>query len=596
MHRAADPVRLAVLTSRMQGIVRGMMNTLFRTARSGVINTARDFSACIVTREDELLVAAESLPIHVMVGPDIVAGWMKRFHPCLRAGDAFLHNSPYHGNSHAGDHSLLAPVVDAEGNHRFTVYVKAHVADTGNSLPTTIMPSARDVYEEGALIFPCVKVQEAYEDIDDVIRMCQARIRVPDMWRGDLLAMLGAVRTAERELLKLGTEVGWNSLHEYTREWLDYSEMRMEDAIRALPAGGRRVGRTFYDSLPFPGVENGLPIEATAEVFRDEGVIEIDCRNNPDCVQCGINLTEATARSAAMVGVFNSIGAGIPPNGGSFRRLKVRLRENCVCGIPVHPFSCSTATTGVADRLAGAVQLAMAQFGESIGMAEAGGCLAAADSIISGCDPRRSGAPFVDMIILGVTGGPGNPWSDGWLYYVGGCAGMILRDSKEIDELLHPIRFEEDRIVPNSEGAGARRGAPSNLVEYAAVDTAIELACASEGTRSPALGARGGLPGAVGKQFKRRLDGQLEPVESPALVVLEAGESIVSYSGGGGGYGTPTEREVERVLKDVQEGYITCDRARAVYAVVITQEGEVDVAETERLRTERRRIDEQPAV
>jgi len=35
-----------------------------------------------------------------------------------------------------------------------------------------------------------------YQDIDDVIRMCRRRIRVPDQWYGDYLAMLGAALTA----------------------------------------------------------------------------------------------------------------------------------------------------------------------------------------------------------------------------------------------------------------------------------------------------------------------------------------------------------------------------------------------------------------
>ena len=55
----------------------------------------------------------------------------------LCRGDAFLNNSPYHGNSHAADWSLLMPVIDAEGEHRFTVLAKAHLADCGNAMPTT---------------------------------------------------------------------------------------------------------------------------------------------------------------------------------------------------------------------------------------------------------------------------------------------------------------------------------------------------------------------------------------------------------------------------------------------------------------------------
>ncbi len=105
-----DGVRLAVLSSRLETIARKMANTLFRTARSGLINSARDLSCCILTADHELLAEAESLPSHVLVGPDIMARTMQAFHPELRRGDAFLHNSPYHGNSHAADHTILVPV------------------------------------------------------------------------------------------------------------------------------------------------------------------------------------------------------------------------------------------------------------------------------------------------------------------------------------------------------------------------------------------------------------------------------------------------------------------------------------------------------
>ncbi len=92
-----DGLQLAVLTSRMEQVVRAMANTLARTARSGVINTARDFSCCVLTGGDAQLVAtAESLPVHVMRGPDIMAAYTAQMHPDLRRGDAYLHNSPYH--------------------------------------------------------------------------------------------------------------------------------------------------------------------------------------------------------------------------------------------------------------------------------------------------------------------------------------------------------------------------------------------------------------------------------------------------------------------------------------------------------------------
>jgi N-methylhydantoinase B len=579
-----DVVGLAVMTSRLEGIVRKMTNTLFRTARTTVLNTARDFSCCIVTRDNVLLVMAESLPIHMMSGPDLMCRSMQRFHPTLRRGDAFLHNSPYHGNSHAGDHCILVPIIDDEGTHQATVVVKAHLADIGDSEPTTMMATARDVYHEGALIFPCVKVQENYHNIDDIIRMCQVRIRVPEDWYGDFLGMLGAARIGERELLAAGREFGWDAFHRYTADWFDYSEQRMSAAIRALPAG-RITLRNSHDPLPLPGVENGVPLAVTVDVKPAEALIEVDLRNNPDCVPCGINLTESTATTAAMIGIFNSIDHTIPRNGGSARRLNILLRENCCAGIPVHPASCATATSGIAERVAGLVQVAMAELGEGLGMGETGAECPPAVAGLSGRDPRHGGTPFVDMMILGNSAGAGHARGDGWLTNGEvGDGGMMMRDSTEVIELLHPIRIWNDQILPDTEGAGRFRSAPSLYVECGPVGTTLEVMYAADGRIHPALGARGGESGGTLWPYKRKADGTLEELDTSGHVFVEPGETIVSVSPAGGGYGPAIEREPERVRHDVIEGWISRERAAAVYGVILDAAGHIDPAATDARR------------
>ena len=561
-----DGVQLAVLRNRVEAAVLAMMNTLLRTARSGVINNGRDFSCCILTRDDELLSMAESQPIHVLSGPDLMAASMKEFHPSPRRGQAFLHNSPYHGNSHAADHSILIPVLDGDGEHRFTVLSKAHQADCGNSVPTTYAAEARDVYEEGAPIFPCVKVQEDYRDIDDVIRMCMLRIRVPEQWWGDYLALLGAARIGERRVLALAEDVGWDALEAYTRGWFDYSEQRMIAAIRELPSGRVEV-ETCHD--PFPNVPEGIPIKVEVTVDNEQALIDVDLTRNPDCQPCGLNLTEATSRTAAMLGVFNAIGRGVPPNAGSFRRLRIHLRENCVVGIPHHPASCSVATTNLADRVANSVQRAMAELSDRIGLADVGLSLPAAWAVISGRDPRAGDSPFINQLILsGVTGGPGGPDADGWLTLGGiGDAGQPFRDSVEIDEIAHPIRVVEQRVLPDSEGAGRHRGAPAALVEYGPVGTQLEVMFGSDGTINPPRGAAGGLDGAGASQFRRDREGRLHELPGYTRVTVEPGETIVSICCSGGGYGPPEERDPELVRRDVRERLVTPQRAQEVYGV-----------------------------
>ena len=344
--KSLDQVVMAVLANRLDSIVREMTNTLFRTGRSAILNTAKDFSCSIVTADNQLLSSADGLPIHVLGGGKQTAS-MREFHADLAAGDAFLHNDPYLGNTHTADHTILVPVFIG-ATHVFTVCAKAHQADCGNSDPSTYMPFAKDVYQEGGLNFPCVRIQRDYRDVDDIIRMCKRRIRVPEVWYGDYLAALGAARIGERRLKSLVERYGAATIDEFVREWLDYSERRMTHAIKALPAGRLRAeGR--HDTLP--GLPDGVPVRVSIEVKPDEGLVEVDLRDNIDCVPVGVNLSQTCATAGALIGVLNCIDPSVPRNEGSFRRIRIHLRENCVVGIPRFPACTSMATSNVTNRL-----------------------------------------------------------------------------------------------------------------------------------------------------------------------------------------------------------------------------------------------------
>jgi N-methylhydantoinase B len=582
---ARPGVRTAILANRLETIARRMANTLFRTARSGLINTARDLSCCIVTANHELLAEAESLPSHVLIGPDIMSRTLAAYHPAPRRGDAFLHNSPYHGNSHAADHAIMVPVIDDAGTHRLTAFAKAHQADCGNAAPTSYFGTGRDVYEEGALIFPAVQIQRDYRDIDDLIRMCRLRIRVPEQWYGDYLALIGAARIGERQLLALGREVGWDVLEEHTRLWFDYSEARMAAAIARLPTG-RASHVSVHD--PFPGTPaDGVAIRSTVTVDSAAATIEVDLRDNPDCLPNGLNVTEANASAAAMIGVFSGIGQNVPRNAGSYRRVRILLREGCCVGAPRHPACCSLSTTNLASRIGNATQAALAELADGFGLAEAGVIVPASMAVISGRDPRAGDAPFMNSLFLMHTGGAGAPAADGWLTTVHiGDLGLCYLDSVEIDELRYPIRVEQRRLLPDTEGAGKYRGAPSALAEYGPAGTTIEAWFASDGTLNPPLGVRGGLRGGTAAQYRRRIDGELEKVSACGGVTLAPGERLVSICCGGGGYGPPLERDPIRVAHDVAEGWISKARARDVYGVVFDSGGRVDPLATARRRAE----------
>jgi N-methylhydantoinase B len=358
----------------------------------------------------------------------------------------------------------------------------------------------------------------------------------------------------------------------------------MAAAVGELPAG-TATRQSTHDAIP--GIpEEGITITSKVTVDPNAGKVTVDLRDNPDALPCGLNLSEACARTAAMVGVFNSIDHTVPKNAGSFRRIEVLLREGSVCGIPQHPTSCSVATTNVADRVSNPTQAAIAEIADGMGLAECGCVIPPAAGIISGIDPETN-APYVNQVFLGFTGGAGGPRADCWqtIAHVGN-GGLCYQDSIELDELRHPIYVHARMFEADTEGAGRFCGARSAYAEFGPRVGSMDVAYVSDGGINGPQGVRGGLGGATASQFKLTRNGDREELPNCAVVNLRQGERIASYSCGGGGYGPPRERAPEMVCHDVAEGYISTERARDVYGVAIDDVGEVDAAATATLRAQ----------
>tara|TARA_Y100001970_G_scaffold267935_1_gene358617 strand:- start:80914 stop:82722 length:1809 start_codon:yes stop_codon:yes gene_type:complete len=567
-----DPYMTAIIANRVDGIIREMTNTLLRSARSAVINSARDFSCAICTSDNQLLASAEGLPIHIF-GSHLQTKAMYDFHSGnINEGDCYLHNDPYSGNTHAADHTFLVPVF-FDGEHFFTAIAKAHQADVGNAAPTTYMAGAKDQYEEGALIFPAVKVQENYEMVQDIVRMCQSRVRVPSQWYGDFLAGIGSARIGEKRLKELCGKYGKHIIKNFITHWLDYSEERMIQAIGKLPRAtltNSGAHDPFGDLLP-----DGIPLKVTLDIDPEEAIIKLDLTDHPPNVNCGFNQSEACTSAASIAGVFNSIDSSVPRNSGSFRRIKLHLKDGAVVGRPSFPHSCSVATTNIADRLINITQAAFAQIGDGWGLAEGGIGLGAGFAVVSGDDHRVDNKPYVNQLHIAASGGPASSSSDGWITYgIPVVGGLMYRDSIEIDELKHPMLFHFLRLIPGSGGAGRYRGAPGQEVAYGPINNNMSVIWPCDGTHYPPKGVRGGLNGKNCSHFIVHEDGSEDELPNVAIVNLTKGEIVRGNQSGGGGYGSPLKRDPERVLYDVMEKYETIERAEDVYGVVFS--GSID--------------------
>ncbi len=580
-----DPITMAVLSARIETIVREMINTVTKASRSAVIKNARDVSCGILSRDHRQLCVEEGIPIHVSA-LDLTTRPIEEFFDDVEEGDAFLNNCSYTGGTHHGDVTVVTPVFVA-GRLLFWTLARSHHADLGAPLPTTYLPHAATIYEEG-LNFPCIRIQRQFQDQKDWIRYARYNIRSSDIWYGDYRAQVGACRVGERRLKELVDKYGADTIVAFIEEWISYGERRMAQEIRRLPAG-----TWSYESRhdPIPGVAaDGIPVRVTLTTDPDNGRITVDLRDNEDNVPGGFNLSEACAIGACRIGVYNNLDPSLPHNAGADGRIEVLLRDGSVVGRPTYPAGTSIATTNVNERLVNAVQACFAQMGAPFGLAEGAVQQQAGESVISGVDPDNEGRTYVNQLFVAYGGGPARHGTDGWLTYLGPVnGGVIILDSVEIDEGMYPIIVESRGVARDTMGAGQWNGAPGMTGAITPRDRDVRAIYCSDGGVHPPRGVMGGGSGGPARNLLRKPSGAVEELPGFHEIVLAKGDVLVWYNNGGGGYGLPAERDPERVARDVDRRWLSIERARDVYRVALRPSAtpglhDVDWPGTQRLR------------
>src|SRR5699024_3346715 len=204
-------------------IVREMTQVVMKASRSAVIKNAKDLSCTILTYDHRLVSTEDALPIHV-VSMDTATKAISNYHKEVRPGDIFLNNCPYTGGTHHADLILAMPIF-YENEPLFWVVALSHHADTGAPTPSTYLPYAKNIFEEG-LHFPCVKLYSEYEENTDIIRLAMMRNRVPDLWYGDIQAQVGACFTGERRIHELLSKYGRETVMGFVEDWFDYGARR----------------------------------------------------------------------------------------------------------------------------------------------------------------------------------------------------------------------------------------------------------------------------------------------------------------------------------------------------------------------------------
>jgi N-methylhydantoinase B len=150
-------------------------------------------------------------------------------------------------------------------------------------------------------------------------------------------------------------------------------------------------------------------------------------------------------------------------------------------------------------------------------------------------------------------------------------------------EVNYPFQVARYELIQDSEGAGRLRGGLGVRRDFRFfAETSYTIM--SDGTKFAPWGLSGGGP-ARPSRFVVDPDGERRTLASKVTVALPAGVTISIQTPGGGGHGSPLEREAAAVLHDVRCGKVSLERARDVYGVAIdTDRWTVDVDATRKLR------------
>ena len=577
---AADPVITEIIRNGLVAITEEMKTNLMRTAYNMIIYEALDFTVGLLDADGNTLSIGLGLPMFIRGMSDTVKAKLEHFGGTqgLQEGDVLLTNDAYLTGSHLNHLTFSVPIFCAGELVAFSSCM-AHWQDVGG----TLGGMTADIYAEGLQI-PIVKFYRAgvlNEDINAVIRM---NVRVPERAMGDLRAQIAAVKTGERRMQEMVAKYGRDEVMTSIRAILDQSEAAARVSVRNIPDGVYEA-ESFLDD---DGVEVGkkIPIRVKVTVAGDQ--MTVDLSGVSDQVRGFYNSGITAGRSCAQV-AFKCLTAPLelPVNDGCFRALTIILPPGKVVSAvkPAPMRWWMTYPMTIVDTIFKA--LAPAKPDKVIAGHHADLVIAK----ISGRHPRDS------KLFLYTGGLIGGGWGaklteDGMNATIAINDGDTHNGPSEQVEVKFPLVVEAYRLRDDSGGAGRYRG---GLGTEQIVQTLADIAYDSQIERvdSRPWGLDGGLSAAGNQVALQRVNETSETAFPSGKVLsrlLKTGDRYYLRSGGGGGFGSPLDRDVHAVADDVRQGYISGSAAHTLYGVVINAAtGVVNIDGTRALRDRMRR-------
>ncbi|MEC0332089.1 hydantoinase B/oxoprolinase family protein [Paenibacillus macerans] len=575
---STDRVFLEIFKNRVQAIVEEMAGVVLRTGFTAFVKETGDFGTYLLSPKGETfgspLETGYSLSLGIPAEEVLAAGepW--------REGDIVICNDPYTTGAmatHLPDVYLLKPFFH-DGRIIAFGLCFIHSSDVGGKVPGSVSPSAYDIHQEGIRIAP-VKLYEAGALNEQVLNMFLHNCRIPDQNWGDLRALMAALNRGDKRLAELIARYGPEQIERGIEDLLAYAETRVRQIIADIPDGTYE----FWDYIE--GGPGGYPVRLRcALIVRGDGIF-LDFRGTDPQVRASFNIPTLNKQGhyylvPALTRYFRTLDPSIPWNSGMVRMIGNEAPPASILNpeFPAAVGARASTFIRLMDVLTGALSRAQENKLPAAGAGQAAIVMLAMTDPVSG--GRKVG------VIQPICGGSGaRPMKDG-IDGMDFAVGHLRNIPVETVEADMPVLIERYGLRADSAGAGKYRGGSGIELRLKVLSPDTVLTARNmERIQFQPWGRLGGRAGAHGVALKNAGQAAEEDLGRIDELLLQPGDTVAFLSQGGGGYGSPYERDPAAVLNDVRSGLVSEAAAREQYGVIL-RAGQVDGEATRLLRAE----------
>ncbi len=571
-----DAITFSVLQSAFKSIADEMNINMFRSAYSAVITEGRDIGAALFNRDGHLIAQGESdLAVFVTMMEYSVSYIVEKYKNDICEGDVFINNDPFVGGTHFNDVEVICPVF-YEGERIGFAAIAGHWADVGGATPGSLSSVAEEHFEEGIRIPPVKIVSKGVmqEGIENIIL---ANVRLPWERKGDLASQISSVNIGAQRILELAQKYGKETILTYMEKTIEYARIMLEKEIENVPDGTY----SFYEYMDKESKYSDDPVKIAVTMTVCGNRMKFDFSDCDPQTRSAANSTYSSTVSAVIV-TIKSLFPDIPMNYGCFLPVDFVIPQATVVNA-CPPAAISAMAATVYEKVIGVCLGALAQ---AVPEKSTGCPHGLINLTIGGNDEETSGYYVAYLFSEGGFGGRAT--KDGSAGLVSLFGGGARITPVEVFERKYPMLFTQWSLRENSGGPGEHRGGNGSIKSFILTRGTAKLTALGDREIYPPWGLFGGKEALhQGLKLNMGKENEINLTLKASGYQIQAGDEVTILVAGGGGYGDPLNRDVEKVLDDYTQGYITLSHAEECYGVVI-REGTIDVAATQTLREQMR--------